>query len=141
VNLLEATVATAIAATVTGATLGAVVNAAHAAAGDPVRDALQSTAAREARVAMDVLKYDGASIVPRAIATTIPLPAGTPFAAELSIAIAPQPNGATGVTVTATSLASEGERAAVAESLDSRSPLPGARAKAPGLAPAPTGAP
>jgi hypothetical protein len=139
--LLEATVATAIAATVTGATLGAVANAAHAAGGDPVHDALQTAATREARVALDVLKYAGANIVPRAIATAIPLPAGTPVPAEISIAIAAEPNGATSVTVTATSLASGGEKASVSESLDSRSPLPGATAKAPGLAPAPTGAP
>ena len=139
-NLLEATVATAIAATVTGATLGAVVNAAHAAAGDPVRDALQAAAARETRVALDVLKYDGASIAPRAIATTIPLPAGTPVPALLSITVASQPNGATTVTVTA-ALVAGAQRAAVTESLDSRSPLPGTRAQAPGLAPAPTGAP
>jgi hypothetical protein len=128
-------------ATVTGATLGAVADAAHAAGGDPVRDALQSATTREARVALDVLKYDGASIAPRAIATTIPLPAGTPVPAELSITIASEANGATSVTVTATSQANGGERASVTESLDSRSPLPGAQAKAPGLAPAPTGAP
>jgi hypothetical protein len=141
VNLLEATVATAIAATVTGATLGAVANAAHAAGGDPIRDALQAAATRETRVALDVLKYEGASIAPRAIATTLPLPSGTPVPVELSIAIAGGSNGATSVTVTASSLASGGERASVSESLDARSPLPGATAKAAGLAPAPTGAP
>ena len=140
-NLLEATVATAIVATVTSATLGAAANAAHAVGGDQVRDALQSAATRETRVALDLLKYDGASVAPHAIATTLPLVAGTPVPAELSIAIAAESNGATSVTVTATSLASGGERASVTESLDSRSPLPGATAKAPGLAPAPTGAP
>jgi hypothetical protein len=141
VNLLETTVATAIAATVTGATLGAVANAVHAAGGDPVRDALTSAAAREARVALDVLKYDGAVIRSQAIATSLPMPTGTPLPAQLSIAVVSKALGVTAVTVTATSSVNAAETATIAQSLDSRSPLPGATAKAPGLAPAPTGAP
>jgi hypothetical protein len=141
VNLLEAAVATAIAATVTGATLGAVANAVHAAAGDPVRDALQSAATREARVALDVLKYDDASIAPRAIATALPLPAGTPLPAQLSISVVSKAHGVTNVTVVATAAADAAETASVTVSLDTRSPLPGATALVPGLAPAPTGAP
>jgi hypothetical protein len=141
VNLLEATVATAIVATVTGATLGAVANAAHAAGGDPVRDALQAAATREARTALDVLKYDGATVTPQSVATSIPMPAGTPLPAELSIGVALYANGSTSVTVTALAAGPSGERAAVTESLDARAPLPGSQTKAPGLAPAPTGAP
>ena len=106
-----------------------------------MRDALQSAAAREARVALDVLKYDGAAIAPRTIATALPLPVGTPLPAELSITVVPRAFGGTDVTVTATSSADAAERARITESLDARSPLPGATAKAPGLAPAPTGAP
>jgi hypothetical protein len=141
VNLLETAVATAIVATVTGATLGAVANATHAANGDPVRDALQAAATREVRVALDVLKYRGASIAPRAIATSVPLPIGTPFPAQISIAVSPDANGATAVTVTAIASADSAERASVTESLDARAPLPGSQTSAAGLAPAPTGAP
>jgi hypothetical protein len=141
VNLLEATVAAAIVATVAGATLGAAANAAHAAAGDPVRDALQAVATREMRVALDVLKYRGATIAPRVAATGVPLATGTPLPAHLSIAVSPAPNGATIVTVTATADADAQESASLTESLDARAPLPGSQAVAPGLAPAPTGAP
>jgi hypothetical protein len=138
VTLIEATVATAIAATVTAATLGAAANAAHAAAGNPVRDALQATAVREARIALDLLKYRDATLSPQTVATSVPLATGTPMPATISIAVSPDPNGAATVTVTATA---NGERAETTESLDARSPLPGSQAVAPGLAPAPTGAP
>jgi hypothetical protein len=141
VNLLEATVATAIVATVTGATLGAAASATKAAGGNPVRDALQSAATREMRVALDVLKYQGASIVPNAVPTGIPLATGTPLPAQISIVASPDPSGAIGVTVTATAQDGSGLTASVTESLDSRAPLPGSQARAPGLAPAPTGAP
>jgi hypothetical protein len=141
VNLLEATVATAIVATVSAATLGAVANAAHAAGGDPVHDALASAATREARVALDVLKYGGATIAPATVATAIPLATGTPLPADVSIGIAAFTNGSATITVTATASGSSNESASVTESLDSRAPLPGAQSIAPGLAPAPTGAP
>jgi hypothetical protein len=141
VNLFEAAVATAIVATVAGATLGAVANATRAAGGDPVRDALQAAATREARVALDVLKYRGASILPRTVATAVPLAAGTPLPADLSIVTAAEPDGAASVTVAAAARDGSGKRASVTESLDARAPLPGARTTVPGLAPAPTGAP
>jgi len=134
-------VATAIVAIVAGATLGAAANAAHAAAGNPIRDALTAAATHEVRVALDVLKYGDATITARTIATAIPMPAGTPLPANLSIAVAPAGNGATAVTVTAADASGSGQRASVTESLDQRAPLPGTQAPLPGLVPAPTGAP
>jgi hypothetical protein len=106
-----------------------------------VRDALQAAAARELRVALDVLKYRDAAIAARAVATAVPLPIGTPLPAQLSIAVSPGPDGSTAVTVTAQDASGSGERASVAASLDARAPLPGAQASYPGLVPAPTGAP
>jgi hypothetical protein len=141
VNLLEATVAAAIVATVTGATLGAAASATKAAGGNPVRDALQAAATREMRVALDVLKYQGASIVPRAVPTGVPLATGTPLPAQLSIAASPDSNGALDVTVTAAAEDGSGQVARVTETLDARAPLPGSQTRTPALVPAPTGAP
>jgi hypothetical protein len=141
VNLLEAAFAVAIVAILSGATLQAAVTATHAAAGDPIRDALQSQAADESRIALDVLKYAGGTVVPKAVATTIPLPAGTPLPVNIAVATGALPDGAIGVTVTAADPADPAESASVTTRLESRAPIPGSMQAAPGLVPAPTGAP
>ncbi|MEO6836387.1 MAG: hypothetical protein ABI231_10845 [Candidatus Tumulicola sp.] len=140
-SLIETAIAIAIASLVAGAALGAAIAATHAAGSDPTRDALQSAAQREMLVALDVLKYQGASIVPVTVATTLPMPAGSPLPAELSIATSALPHGAIRVAITAVNLARAGGRATLTATLSDRAPLPGTVLRAPGLVPAPTGAP
>jgi hypothetical protein len=139
-SLIETAVAVAIVAIVASTALGATIAVTHAAGGDPVRDALQTAVEREMHVALDVVKYQAGSIAPTVIATTIPMPAGSPLPVQLSIDTSPLPQGAVRVTIAAVA-AQSGERADLTAALSDRAPQPGALLRAPGLAPAPTGAP
>ncbi|MGA8533282.1 MAG: hypothetical protein WB615_04160 [Candidatus Tumulicola sp.] len=115
--------------------------AAHAAGADPVRDALQSEVRREMPIALDVLKYQGTSIVPTAIATTVPLPTGLPLAARVSIEASSLPRDAVRITIEAATVDPPRESEALTTTLAERAPAPGTVIRAPGLVPAPTGAP
>ncbi|MBV8490388.1 MAG: hypothetical protein JO199_07665 [Candidatus Eremiobacteraeota bacterium] len=130
-----------IVAIVAGAALDGALTAIRGAAGDPASTALQQAVARELRIALDVLKYDDATIAPASIATTVPMSVGTPFPAQLSIAVAGRAGGALRVTVDAAALDGSKRRASLSATLDNRSVLPGSQVVAPQLAPAPTGAP
>jgi hypothetical protein len=92
-------------------------------------------------VAVDVLKYQGATVEPASIATTVPMPTGSPLAARLSIAASPAPNGSLRIAIAAWAVDGAKDRVELFATLASRAPAPGATLAAPGLAPAPTGAP
>ncbi len=139
-NLLEAAVAAALVAILGVAALGASASALHAAGGNPVRDALRAAARNELRMALDVLKYQGATLVSRSATTALPLPSATTVPVRLDLAVIGAPDGSTRAVVTATALAS-GERVTLAATLAARAPLPGSTVIVPALAPAPTGAP
>lgn len=139
-TLLETTVAVGIVAVITGAALSAGSMAAGAAGRSAVRGALQDAAATELRVAFDALKYQGATLTPRAIATTVPLAGGSPLPVVLSLQTQ-SAGGATTVTITAASTLDSTQRVALSATLEQRAPLPGTQIVAPGLVPAPTGAP
>ncbi len=138
--LVETAFAVAIAGLVAGAVLDATVLATRSAGMRPIRDALENEVRRELPVALDVLKYQGGTIVPAAIATTLPMPAGSPLAARVSIAVSPDPSGAISVTVTADA-GNPAQRATLSATVGAQAPLPGSVVTAPGLVPAPTGAP
>ena len=138
-TLAEAAVTVAIVAIVSAAILGGMTMATHAAGANTVRDALQDAAERETRVAQDVLKYQGATLAPVTIATSIPMPTGSPLPAQLAFAKSVA-GGVTTITITATA-AQTGEQTAVTTQLRGQAPVPGTQVQAPGLAPAPTGAP
>jgi Tfp pilus assembly protein PilE len=140
-TLAETAVAVAIVAIVAGTTLGASLTAIHGAARGSVADALQEAAARELRIALNVLKYGDATLAPASIATTLPLPAGSPLPAQLSVSTATHTDGTLLVTITAAAADGSGKHASLSAELDRRAVLPGTQILAPGLAPAPTGAP
>jgi len=115
--------------------------AARTAGNDTVRAALQDAAEREMAIAVDVLKYQGSAIVPATVATTLPMPAGSPLPAVLSIQTATSAGGAVSVSIRAASTGSPAASATVNAVLTQQAPLPGSRVLEPGLVPAPTGAP
>jgi type II secretory pathway pseudopilin PulG len=139
--LLETTVAIAIVAMVAGATLAATTFAAGVAGRNAVRTVLQEAAEAELRVALDVLKYQGSTLVPATIATALPMPSGSPLPARLSIGVVDAASGGIAVTVTATAASDTSQQVTLGATLDHRAPLPGAQLHASGLVPAPTGAP
>jgi len=140
-TLAEAAVAVAILAIVCTAAGGAMLTASHAASGSPATAALQQTVARELAIAVDVLKYDDATVPPASIATSAPMPAGTPLPIQLSIGTASRPDGTLQITIAAEALDGSNARARLEAVVGHRAVLPGAQVVAPQLAPAPTGAP
>jgi hypothetical protein len=79
----------------------------------PARAALQLEVLRQMALALDVLKYRGTRIPPAAVATTLPMPTGSPLAAAVSIAVSPGSHGELRVTIAASVIARPGERAAL----------------------------
>jgi hypothetical protein len=139
--LVETAIAVAMVTTVAGAALSAAIVAGRAAGMHPAQDALQFEVKREMGIALDVLKYQGANIAPTAIATTLPLPAGSPLPVNVSIATTSLPHGPIRVTITASTSRRPTESVSLTAALDERAPSPGAVVHAPALVPAPTGAP
>ena len=138
--LVETAIAVAVAGLVAGAVLDAAILATRSAGMRPVRDALESELRREMPIAIDLLKYQGGTIVPAAVVTALPMPAGTPLAARVSISVSPDPSGAIHVTIAA-SAGEPPQRASLRATIGAQAPLPGSIVTAPGLVPAPTGAP
>lgn len=139
--LVETAVATALAAVVAGAVLSASILATHAERRRVVRAALESQLKREMTIALDIVKYRGGDIRPTTVATTLPLPAGTPLPITVSIAVSPGPHDSIAVTLTAAPIAAPRQQAQLSASIGERAPQPGDTIVAPGLVPAPTGAP
>lgn len=84
-SIVDALVATAIIAMVAGAVVEGALAATHQFGAQPVNEALRAIATRELRIAVDVLKYQGGSIAPATIATSAPMPGGSPIPIHLSI--------------------------------------------------------
>ena len=140
-TLLEATIAIGIVAVVGGAALSAGSMAAGAAGHAAVRAALQDAAERELHVAVDALKYQGVSLVPATIATSVPLAGASPVPAQISLSSTTTASGATSIGITVSLRTDPAQNATIYATLDERAPLPGTTLRARGVAPAPTGAP
>lgn len=136
-TLVEAVVATGIFALAVGAALGVAAPAVRRLAPDAREAALRQLAQRELATARDLLKYDGTTLAPNTIATTVPLPGATPLAVTLSLGVHAI-GGANVVTITASA---DGSTATEAATIASRAPQPGSTIAPNALVPAPTGAP
>ncbi len=123
-SLIGVVVAVALVATAMTALLASLLAAAHRFGPDPVAAALQRSARRELRIAADLAKYRGASLVPTSVATTLPLPSAAPIAAHLRLDAIADADGSLDVTITATSDANPNERAVVTRLLAPPVPLP-----------------
>lgn len=139
--LVETAVALAILAIVGGAALNAVIATSRFANGRPVRETLAAEVRREMPVAIDLVKYAGANVPPATVTTALPMPTGTPLAANVTLAVSPAPDGSLRVGITAVQRDAPHDRAALTATLGAQAPQPGATILAPGLVPAPTGAP
>ncbi|MGC2130971.1 MAG: prepilin-type N-terminal cleavage/methylation domain-containing protein [Candidatus Aquilonibacter sp.] len=136
-SLLEVVVAVAIIAVATGALGAATIAAVHRFGPDPLQSALEATVTREMRIAVDVLKYQGASLPSTNLATTIPLPSGSPFPAHLSLSTTAAANGSVTIVLSASDDNDVTKAATLSQTIAAPAPLPGARlpAAANGAAP------
>jgi hypothetical protein len=101
-SLLEIVVAVAIIAIAVGALGAGLIAAEHRFGPDPIESALEATVTREMRVAVDVMKYQGASVPSTTVATTIPLPSGSPLPAHLSLTSTTTAGGSVTIVLSAT---------------------------------------
>ena len=136
-TLVEAIVATGIVALAIGAALGVAAPAVRRLAPDARDAALSQLVRRELATARDLLKYDGTTLAPNAIATTVPVNGASPMpvALQLDVRIVV---GATFVSITA---GGEGRVATASATFAARAPQPGSTVAPAGLVAAPTGAP
>ena len=135
-GLVEVVVAAAICSIAIAAILSAVVAATHRFGAQPVDEALRHCVEREIRVAIDVLKYQGGSIAPAAIATSAPLPGGSPLPIHVSISANAIAGGGYSVTVMA-SADGTNESATMTTSVPEPAPLPSAQIVSPSNGAAP----
>lgn len=140
-SLIEIAIAVAVASIAIGAAAAGTISAGRHFGANPQRTALEDAAHREMRVAVDLLKYAGGSIAPTVVATTVPLPGGSPLPAHLGVSTTALSGGGTGITITASSDADANLAASVSVTVPAPVPVPSAEIVAPGAAPAPTGAP
>jgi len=139
-SLIETTIAIGILTTVIGALLGAGLLAIHRFAPDPFQDAIERASLREVHIAADLLKYDGVTLAPTSIATTVPLPSASPLAVKMSLATSASADGSTEIVVQ-TASAQPVRRAIASVVLLHRAPPPGSSIISPSTVAAPTGAP
>ncbi len=126
-SLIEVVVAVAIVAIVTSALGGALVAAVHRLGGDPIQTALETSVTREMRIAVDVMKYQGASLPAASGATAIPLPSGSPLPVSYVISSHSNTDGSVTIVLSATDTNDSSKSATLSQTIAAPAPLPGAR--------------
>ncbi len=105
-------------------------------------DVLAAAAHEELRIAADALKYEGSSLQATDIATTLPMPVGSPMPARISLSIASLPGGSLAIRVRASGRGASGTLAREATLVvERRMPVPGSSITAAAPVAAPFGAP
>jgi len=126
-SLIEVVVAVAIVAIAAGAIAAATTAAFHRFGGDPIQSALESTVIREMRIAVDVAKYQGATLPTASIATAIPLPSGSPLPAQLTVSSTTNADNSITIVLTAADSSDSTKSATLSQTIAAPAPLPGAR--------------
>jgi prepilin-type N-terminal cleavage/methylation domain-containing protein len=127
-SLIEVVVAVAIVAIATSALGAALIAAVHHFGGDPIQAALETSVTREMRIAVDVMKYQGATLPTTSGATAIPLPTGSPL--PVSYVMSSHTNAADGsvtIVLTVTDSGDASKSATLSQTIAAPAPLPGAR--------------
>lgn len=106
------------------AVLGGVIAAVHHFGPDPIREALSQRAHSELRVAIDVMKYQGSTLAPNTIATSVPLPGGSPLPAHETLATSVNADGSINISVSASADERNGDTASASATLARPVPLP-----------------
>lgn len=139
-SLIEVVVAVAIVAIASAALLSGTLGAARHFGPDAVSEALQRYVQREMRIAVDLLKYQGASLSPATVATTIPLPGASPVAVQVTLAVSPMPQGRTAVAITAQSATDQTKTFSMQTIIAHPAPLPSSTVESGLSVPAPAAA-
>jgi hypothetical protein len=129
-SLVEVVIAVAIVAIAVGALGGTLIAAERRFGPDPIESALEATTTREMRIAVDVMKYQGASLPSTSLATTIPLPSGSPLPVVLSVTSATAADGSVTIVLSAIDSDDASKSATLSQTIAAPAPLPGARVPA-----------
>jgi hypothetical protein len=129
-SLVEVVIAVAIVAIAVGALGGTLIAAERRFGPDPIESALEATTTREMRIAVDVMKYQGASLPSTSLATTIPLPSGSPLPVVLSVTSATAADGSVTIVLSADDSDDASKSATLSQTIAAPAPLPGARVPA-----------
>jgi Tfp pilus assembly protein PilV len=129
-SLVEVVIAVAIVAIAVGALGGTLIAAERRFGPDPIESALEATVTREMRIAVDVMKYQGASLPSTSLATTVPLPSGSPLPVVLSVTSATAADGSVTIVLSADDSDDASKSATLSQTIAAPAPLPGARVPA-----------
>ena len=124
-SLVEVVVAVAVIAILAGALAAALIAAEHRFGPDPIESALEATVTREMRIAVDVMKYRGARLPTTSVATTIPLPSGSPLPAHLTITSTTAVDGSVTLVLEATDDNDASKGVTLSQTIAAPAPLPG----------------
>ncbi len=139
---LETTIAAGLIAVLFAAVGSGLVREGAAFQSGVTADVLAAAAHEEVRIAADAMKYEGSSLQPAEIATALPMPAGSPIPAQISLSIASLPDGAFTIRVRASGRGASGTLAREATLVvERRMPVPGSSITAAAPVAAPFGAP
>lgn len=141
-TLIEAAFGAAILTLLLGGALTVALAASAHLGQDPVHVALDAALHAEMATARDLLKYQGTALQPVTIATTLPMPDGSPLPATLQLQATAQAGGDVAITISASATARGATQSlSLTSTVLAQAPLPGVSLTLPGLVPAPTGAP
>jgi prepilin-type N-terminal cleavage/methylation domain-containing protein len=129
-SLIEVVVAVAIVAIVAGTLGAATIAAVHRFGPDPIQSALEASVTREMRIAVDVMKYQGGTLPSGSLATTMPLPSGSPIPVSYTISTS-SVNGSVQIVLTATDSGDSTKTATFSQTIAAPAPPPGSRLSAP----------
>lgn len=129
-SLVEVVVAIAIVAIAISALGGATVAATHRFGPDPIQSALDQSVTREMRIAVDVMKYQGANLPTTSLATTIPLPSGSPLPVSYALASTTNLDGSVTIVLSATDTNDATKKSTRSQTIAAPAPLPGSQVPA-----------
>lgn len=130
-GLIDAIVAVAITSVVLLTVMGAAISAAHRLGPDPIRDALAQRTQSELRLALDAMKYQGASLVPAIVSTTVPLPDGSLIAVREALETSANADGSIAISVSASADSQSSENAVASATAPKPAPAPSSTIPAP----------
>ena len=108
----------------------ATIAAVHRFGPDPIQSALEASVTREMRIAVDVMKYQGGTLPSGSLATTIPMPSGSPLPVSYAISTT-NASGAVTIVLSATDSSDSTKNVTLSQTILAPAPLPGARVSAP----------
>ena len=125
-GLVEVVITVAIFAVVATAVIGGVISATRQFGPDPIRDALSRQAHSELRIAINAMKYQGATLSPLTVPTTVPLPGGNPIATHEMLATTTNADGSINISVSASADGRDNENVTARATVAKPAPAPSA---------------